>query len=71
MENKNQKIEIGDVIICNDLIGIVVREDARDFTVRDKHDQYRVISKNAKGLALICSAYAHCALFYKQLMGGV
>lgn len=67
----NQNIEIGDIVICNDIVGIVVGETKYDFTLRDKDNQYRVVSRNSKGLALISSAYAHCALFYKRIMGGV
>ncbi len=63
-------IEVGDIVICNDLIGIVVAMNNKDLTIRCRDNSYRIISKNSTGLALVCNAYAHCALFYEKLFGG-
>lgn len=68
---QNQQISIGDIVICNDIIGVVTGETDKDLTICNKDGGYRMVSKNTQGLGLICSAYAHAALVYKKVMEGI
>lgn len=64
------KIDIGDFVICGDLVGQVVAVQDTSLLLRDKTGAYRSVARRSKNLALIVSAYAHCALVYNQISGG-
>ena len=71
MDDRNtNKIEVGDIVICNDMLGFVTDTSPKDVTIRDKEGRYRTVSRNLKGLGLVVNAYAQSALIYKNIMGG-
>ena len=62
-----QKINIGDIIICNDVLGAVVESTSNEYTILLRDGTKTKLHKNAN-IAIVANAYSIATLIYQKVL---
>lgn len=62
-----RQISVGDVIICNDVLGAVIEIDKSQYTVLLKDGTHTKLNKSAN-IEIVANAYSIAALIYHKVL---